>query len=221
MPAKIRLQRHGKKGKPFFHIVVADSRAKRDGGHIERLGHYNPNTNPATIHLDVDKALGWLQNGAQPTHTARAILSYKGVLYKRHLLGGVEKGAFDQAEADKRFEAWHKEKEDKINRKVQGIAKADQEARQKQIEAARKANEEKEAASAEAEKAQSPETAAGTEAETPRAQVKEKDSAPQETKKERDQTKAAARETVESKPDSKEQAADEAPSAQAGEKPGE
>ena len=87
MPAKIRLQRHGKKGRPFFHIVVADSCAKRDGGYIERLGDYNPNTHPATLHLNVDKAVEWLQKGAQPTDTARAILSYKGALYKKHLLG--------------------------------------------------------------------------------------------------------------------------------------
>ena len=99
MSVKIRLQRHGKKGKPFFHIVVADARARRDGKFIEKIGTYNPVTNPAIIELNVDSAVKWLNNGAQPTDTARAILSYKGALYKKHLQGGVAKGAFDEAEA--------------------------------------------------------------------------------------------------------------------------
>ena len=96
MAVKIRLARHGKKGYAFYHIVAADSRAPRDGRFIEKLGTYNPNTNPATIDLDFEKALGWLQKGAQPTDTCRAILSYKGVLYKKHLLGGIAKGAFSE-----------------------------------------------------------------------------------------------------------------------------
>ena len=93
MATKIRLQRHGKKGKPFYYVVVADSRAPRDGRFIERLGSYNPNTNPATIDINFDKTLDWVNKGAQPTDTCRAILSYKGVLYKKHLEGGVKKGA--------------------------------------------------------------------------------------------------------------------------------
>merc|ERR1711879_924419 len=101
MPVKIRLQRHGKKGKPFYWIVAADSRAKRDGRFLEKLGTYNPNTNPATIELDVEGSVKWMQNGAQPTDTARAILSYKGAMYKKHLLGGVKKGAFSEEEAEK------------------------------------------------------------------------------------------------------------------------
>lgn len=117
MPAKIRLQRHGKKGKPFFHIVVADARSPRDGKFIERLGSYNPNTNPATIDINVDSAVNWLGNGAQPTDTARAILSYTGVLYKNHLKKGVAKGAFSEEEAAKRFDAWKAEKENKIDAK--------------------------------------------------------------------------------------------------------
>ena len=100
MPTKIRLQRHGRKSYAFFHIVVADSRAPRDGKNIEKLGVYNPNTNPATIELDIDGALAWMEKGAQPTDTCRAILSYKGVLYKKHLQGGVKKGAFSQEEAN-------------------------------------------------------------------------------------------------------------------------
>ncbi|TLX77723.1 30S ribosomal protein S16 [Labilibacter sediminis] len=121
MPVKIRLARHGRKRNAFYHIVVADSRAPRDGKYIERIGSYNPNTNPATIDLNFDKALNWLTNGAQPTDTARAILSYKGVMMKKHLLEGVKKGAFDEAEAEKRFEAWSSQKEQKIQAKVDGL----------------------------------------------------------------------------------------------------
>jgi len=121
MPAKIRLQRQGRKFQAIYSIVVADSRAPRDGKFIESLGQYNPNSNPATIVLDFNKALEWLQNGAQPTDTCRAILSYKGVLYKKHLLDGVKKGAFDEAEAEKRFQAWMTEKEQKVQAKKDRI----------------------------------------------------------------------------------------------------
>ena len=141
MSVKIRLQRHGKKGKPFFHIVVADSRARRDGRFIEKLGTYNPITNPATINLDVDAAVEWLNKGAQPTDTARAILSYKGVLYKKHLQGGVAKGAFDEAEAEKRFNAWVEGKEAKVQGKVEGLSKAQIEAKKAALEAETKVNE--------------------------------------------------------------------------------
>jgi len=115
MPVKIRLSRHGKKNYAFYHIVVADSRAPRDGKYIERLGLYNPNTHPATIELDFDKALYWLNNGAQPTETCRNILSDEGVLLKKHLLGGVMKGAFSEAEAEVRFAKWKGEKQSKID----------------------------------------------------------------------------------------------------------
>ncbi len=118
MAVKIRLQRRGRKKKPFYHIVVADSRAPRDGRFIEKIGLYNPMTNPATVELDGDKALDWLIKGAQPTDTARSILRYKGVLYKKHLLKGVNKGAFSQEEADKMFDQWIQEKELKISEKV-------------------------------------------------------------------------------------------------------
>ena len=117
MPAKIRLQRQGRKFQAIYSIVVADSRAPRDGKFIESLGQYNPNTNPATIVLDFNRALEWLQKGAQPTDTCRAILSYKGVMYKKHLLEGVRKGAFDEVEAEKRFQSWMTEKEQKIQAK--------------------------------------------------------------------------------------------------------
>ena len=106
MATKIRLQRFGRKGYAFYQIVVADSRAPRDGKFIERIGSYNPNTNPATIDLKFDRALYWLQVGAQPTDTTRTILSREGVCLKKHLLEGVKKGAFDEAAADAKFNAW-------------------------------------------------------------------------------------------------------------------
>lgn len=146
MPVKMRLTRHGRKRYAFYHIVVANSRAPRDGRYIERIGSYNPNTNPATIDLDFDKALTWLENGAQPTDTVRAILSYKGVLYKKHLLGGVKKGAFTEEEADRRFEAWMNEKSGKIeSKKTQLSTEADSE-RKKQLEAEAKVNADRAAA---------------------------------------------------------------------------
>ena len=121
MATKIRLQRFGKKGAPFYHVVVADSRAPRDGKFIERLGSYNPNTNPATVDLNFDRALDWIQKGAEPTDTARTILSQTGVLYKKHLLGGVKKGAFDEKTAETRFEAWLKEKAGKVEAETNKI----------------------------------------------------------------------------------------------------
>ncbi|WP_321288097.1 30S ribosomal protein S16 [uncultured Sunxiuqinia sp.] len=140
MPAKIRLQRQGRRRYAFYHIVVADGRAPRDGRYIERIGAYNPNTNPATIDLDFDKALDWLTKGAQPTDTVRAILSYKGVLYKKHLMGGVAKGAFDEVEADRRFEAWAADKEAKIQAKVDRLSKDEESIKTKQLEAEAKVN---------------------------------------------------------------------------------
>ena len=123
MATRIRLQRHGRKGKPFFHVVAADQRAKRDGRFIEKLGVYDPNTNPATIEINFDKTLDWVMKGAVPTDTVRALLSYKGIMYKKHLLGGVSKGAFTEAEADKRFDAWLGEKADKIQGKSDQLVK--------------------------------------------------------------------------------------------------
>lgn len=122
MPVKIRLQRHGKKGKPFFHIVVADSRAPRDGRFIERIGNYNPITDPATIEINNDRALDWLMKGAQPTDTTRAILSYKGILFKAHLQKGVSKGVMTQEQADAKFEAWNQEQHNKVENKKRRIA---------------------------------------------------------------------------------------------------
>ena len=124
MATKIRLQRHGKKSKAFYHIVAADSRAKRDGRFIEKLGTYNPNTNPATVELNFDRALNWLQVGAEMTDTARALLSYKGVLYKNHLINGIKKGALTEAQVEEKFAKWVEEKEGKITNKSTGLEKA-------------------------------------------------------------------------------------------------
>jgi len=143
MPVKIRLTRHGRKRKPYYHIVIADSRAPRDGRFIEQLGMYDPNKNPATIELDFNRALEWLQKGAQPTETCRAILSYKGVLMKKHLLEGVKKNAFSEEEAEKRFEAWLKEKESKIEAKREKIRKGVEAEQKKRIEVESKIREEK------------------------------------------------------------------------------
>ena len=129
MATKIRLQRHGKKGKPFYYIVVADARAPRDGRFIERLGSYNPNTNPATIDINFDKTLDWVNSGAQPTDTCRAILSYKGVMYKKHLQGGVKKGAITEEQVDTKFQEWIDQKEGKITGKKTGLVSAKDEAR--------------------------------------------------------------------------------------------
>jgi len=118
MPVKIRLQRHGKKASAFYHIVIADGRAPRDGKFIEKIGTYNPTTNPATIVLDNEKALNWLENGAQPTDTCRAILSYKGVMYRNHLKGGITKGALTAEQADAKYAKWEAEKESKITGKI-------------------------------------------------------------------------------------------------------
>jgi len=146
MPVKIRLQRHGKKGKPFYWIVAADARAKRDGRYLEKIGTYNPNTNPATVDLNIDTAVKWLENGAQPTDTARTLLSYRGALLKHHLQGGVRKGALSQEDADNKFEAWLEQKDTQIQAKVNGLtsdkakAKADALAAEKAVNEKRTAD---------------------------------------------------------------------------------
>lgn len=152
MSVKIRLQRHGKKGKPFYWIVAADARAKRDGKFLEKIGTYNPNTNPATIDLNLDSAVQWLHNGAQPTDTARAILSYKGALLKHHLDGGVRKGALTQEQADAKLAAWLESKAGKVDAKKAGLSKAEADAKAKALKAEKEANEKRIAAQAEAAK---------------------------------------------------------------------
>ncbi|MBT6624100.1 MAG: 30S ribosomal protein S16, partial [Flavobacteriales bacterium] len=122
MATRIRLQRHGRKGRPIFTIVIADSRSKRDGRYIQKIGQYNPNTNPASIELDFESALSWLQKGAVPSDTARAILSYEGVMMKKHLLEGVKKGAHTEADVETKFTAWLESKQGKIDKNITGIA---------------------------------------------------------------------------------------------------
>ncbi|MEG0789305.1 MAG: 30S ribosomal protein S16 [Alistipes sp.] len=174
MAVKIRLARHGKKGFAFYHIVAADSRAPRDGKFIEKLGTYNPNTNPATIDLNFEQALSWLQKGAQPTDTCRAILSYKGVMYKKHLLGGVTKGAFTESDAEAKFNKWLDEKASQVEAKtgklvsdVKSAEKARLAAEAKIKEDRQKAIDEKKAAAVAAVKAAEAEAAAEAAPETP------------------------------------------------------
>jgi small subunit ribosomal protein S16 len=140
MPVKLRLQRHGKKGKPFYWIVAADTRSKRDGRFLEKLGSYNPNVNPAQIEINVDSAVRWLENGAQPTDTTRAILSHEGVLLKKHLAGGVKKGAFTEDQAEEKFQAWMTEKLSKIDSKKSDIQKAKEAEAAKALAAEKAAN---------------------------------------------------------------------------------
>lgn len=162
MPVKLRLQRRGKKGKPYFWIIAADSRSKRDGKFIEKIGHYNPTTNPADIDLDVDNAVKWLQNGAQPTDTVRAILSYKGALLKNHLVGGVRKGALTEEQAEEKFNEWLENKSGSIDRKKESLTEAKERERVERL-AAEKAVADKKAAELAA--ANAPEEAEAEEAE--------------------------------------------------------
>ena len=141
MATKIRLQRGGHKNYAVYRIVIADSRAPRDGRFTEKIGTYNPNTNPATVDLNFERALYWVETGAQPTDTVRNILSKEGVYLMKHLRGGVKKGAFDEAEAQKRFDAWKADKEKGLDAVRASEAKAKKEAYDKEIEAEKKINE--------------------------------------------------------------------------------
>lgn len=143
MPARIRLQRYGRKARPFYHIVIADGRAPRDGKFIEIIGTYNPVTNPAEIELDTDKALMWLQNGAQPTDTVRSILSFKGVIYKNHLLKGVAKGALTLEQAEAKFLIWKNAKDSKIENSTKKIELNLKEESKKRFDAEKKVNEDR------------------------------------------------------------------------------
>ena len=143
MATRIRLQRHGKKGKAFFHLVAADSRAKRDGKFIEKLGVYNPNTNPATIDINFERTLNWVQTGAEMSDTARAILSYKGVLYKNHLLKGIKKGALTAEQVEAKFNAWLAEKDAKITGKKDSLTKKSDQEKAARLKAEAEANEAK------------------------------------------------------------------------------
>lgn len=141
MPVRIRLQRHGKKGKPFYWVVAADARSKRDGKFLEKLGIYNPNTNPATVEIDIDSAVKWLQNGAQPSDTARTLLSRKGALLKHHLVKGVAKGALTEEQVEERFAAWLKEKDAANSAELSALDQEKAAAKAKAFEAEKEANE--------------------------------------------------------------------------------
>ncbi|MDR0973614.1 MAG: 30S ribosomal protein S16 [Prevotellaceae bacterium] len=174
MATKIRLQRHGRKGYAFYSIVIADSRAPRDGRFIEKIGTYNPNTNPATVDLKFDRALYWVQTGAQPTDTARNILSREGVYLKKHLLGGVKKGAFDESAADSKFEAWKQNKQTGLQAIASKEAEAKRAEEKARLEAEKKINEAKAKELAEknaaALAAEAPEVAEAAPAEAPEAE---------------------------------------------------
>ena len=172
MPVKIRLQRHGKKGKPFYWIVAADARCKIDGRYLEKLGTYNPNTNPATVEVKLDNAVNWLEKGAQPTDTARTLLSYRGVMLKHHLNGGIRKGALSQEDADKKFAAWLEEKEAKIQAKKDGLTQSESELRVKRLADEKAVSDKRLADAAEAEAA-----AEEAAAETAKAEVSEENTA--------------------------------------------
>ena len=199
MPVKIRLQRHGKKGKPYYWIVAADTRSKRDGKYLEKLGSYNPNVNPPIIELDIDGSVKWLQNGAQPTHTARNILSYKGVMLKHHLLGGVAKGALTLEEAETKLAAWLDEKISKIDSKISSLEKEEANKKAKELEAEKLVNKARsEAQVAAAEEAVADEAPA--------------DEAPDE---EADADEATAEQAVAEEAPAEEVVADEAPAEEA------
>jgi len=214
MAVRLRLQRHGKKGKPFYHLVAADARAKRDGRFIEKLGTYNPNTNPATIDVVHDRALHWLQVGAEPSETARAILKYTGAIYHNHLLNGVRKGALTEAEAQKRFDAWYNDKQAKIQAKREGLSADAAKAAAAALAAEKKQNEERAAALA----AAASELAAEAEAAAAEAAAEE---AGEEAAEEAPAAEAVAEEApaaeaaVEEAPEA--EAAEEAPEAEAAE----
>ncbi|HKL38137.1 MAG TPA: 30S ribosomal protein S16 [Bacteroidales bacterium] len=219
MPVKIRLTRRGRKKQPFYHIVVADSRAPRDGKYIEKIGMYDPTTKPATIDLNFDKALDWVQKGAQPTDTCRAILSYKGVMMKKHLQEGVRKNALTQEDADRKFNEWLTSKEEKIKSEKEAELNKLQKDEQQRLEAEKKINEEraqelarKNAKEAEKEKEQeekSQEEAAGeqeaTEAQAEEAQQPEEQPEAKEESAREEEKKEESNEEQESSEDKKEE----------------
>ena len=185
MSVKIRLSRRGRKKLALYDITIADSRSPRDGKFIEKIGSYNPNTNPATITINDEKALEWLANGAIPTNTVRAILSYKGILLKRHLQIGVDKKAISQEEADKKYNKWIKEKEKKIQDKVDSILKLSEEEKSKRLEAEKQASKKRaeKIVNKEKEKLAKAEEEAKTE-EAPKEEVKEEEAKTEEVPKE-------------------------------------
>jgi small subunit ribosomal protein S16 len=207
MPVRIRLQRHGKKGKPFYWVVAADARSKRDGKYLEKLGTYNPNTHPATVDLDVDASVKWLQNGAEPTNTVKAILSNKGVLLKHHLVKGVAKGALTEEQVEERFAQWLAEKERAVQALNSSLDKAKADAKAKALEAEKEANEKRAAAIA---AANAPEQEVSEEPAVEEAAVSE------ETAEEALAAEAAVEEApAEEAPATEEAATEETPTAEA------
>ncbi|MDA3818933.1 MAG: 30S ribosomal protein S16 [Candidatus Delongbacteria bacterium] len=207
MPVKIRLARHGRKRIPFYHIVVADGRAPRDGKNIERIGTFNPSDQPATVELDFDRALYWVQKGASPSDTCRSILSEKGVMMKKHLIDGVKKGAFDEAEAEKRFESWMKDKELQIKAEHDKIREAKEDSVKERFEKEKKVREAKEAAiqeQMEKEEAKRKEEEEKQKAEA-EAEAEEKSEEKAEEKPEA-KTEEKAEEKSETKPEEKKEA---------------
>lgn len=186
MPAKIRLQRHGKKGRPFYHIVIADSRSPRDGRFIEKIGTYDPISNPAQVKVNFEKAIKWLRCGAQPTDTVRSIFSHEGIMLKLHLLKGLDKGALTEAQVEAKFQTWKKAKDEKIANNVKSLSEKERNERKVKLEAEAKVNEaraaelaKKRAAELKAEKA---EAEAQAEAEqTTEAENAEETAAPEVT----------------------------------------
>lgn len=197
MPVKIRLARRGRKKLAMYDVVVADSRAPRDGRFIEKIGTYNPNTNPATIHLNEDKAFRWVMNGAQPTDTVRAMLSYRGILVKKHLQIGVVKGALTQEQADAKFEEWKKMKENKIGSKVESLAKKKAEEAQARLAAEAKVKE----ARAEAIRKKAEATEASAEAAADTGEAPEADSTPEAIAEEASADAQATESSEESQPE--------------------
>lgn len=183
MAVKIRLQRHGKKGKPFFWVVAADARSKRDGKFLEKIGTYNPTLDPAVIDLDVDAAVKWLQNGAQPTETAKRLLSYKGALLKNHLAGGVRKGALTEEQMEEKYNAWLEEKSAKIDSKKQGLSEAEAKKRKEALAAEKEVNEARAKAN-QPEPETSEENTAEAASEEPQAEAATENETPSEEKKE-------------------------------------
>ncbi|MCD4728580.1 MAG: 30S ribosomal protein S16 [Pirellulales bacterium] len=202
MPARIRLQRKGKKGRPFYHIVIADGRAPRDGKYIEKIGTYNPLTKPADIKLNIDKAVDWLNKGAQPSDTVKSILSYKGVLYKNHLLKGVKKGVITEEQAEAKFQAWLTEKEDKIAGKVKETELEVKDDSKKRLEAEAKINEARAAEIAKKKAKEIEEKAKANEVEEPSeaeaiTETKAEETKPEETKAEETKPEEKIQETSE------------------------
>ena len=221
MATRLRLQRHGKKGKPFYHVVAADARAPRDGRFIEKVGTYNPNTNPATIEVKHDRALYWLQVGAEMSDTVRALMKYKGVVYHNHLLNGVKKGAFTEEEAQKRFEKWMADKNAKVQSKIDALTSASDKEKAARLKAEQEVNAAREAAqqaaenaAAEAEAAAAAE-AAGEAAGEAAAEAGEEAPAAEAAAEEAPAAEAAAEEAPAEEAPAAEAAAEEAPAEEA------